>query len=74
MFPCLHLHVSMSPCFRNSANEKRQLLLVCCKRKTETENGSFFCLVGNWQTVIDDCCFSKRARLWLLYTYVYCLT
>jgi hypothetical protein len=59
MFPCLHLRVSMSPCVRNSANGKRQLLLVCCKRKTETENFClfaakrkrkteiFFCLVGN---------------------------
>jgi hypothetical protein len=29
----------------------------------ETENGSLFSLVVKPQTVMDDCCFSKRAHI-----------
>jgi hypothetical protein len=31
--------------------------------KTEMENGSLFSLVGKQETVVDNCYFSKRARL-----------
>jgi hypothetical protein len=85
MFPCLHFHVSMSPCpcfhvpeFRKRKMEvrKRQLSFNFCKWKmktaypirvlqTEMENGRLFFLVGKRLTVINDCCFSKHAHLWL---------
>jgi hypothetical protein len=44
---------------------------VCCKRKTETANfrlfaangnGNLFSFVGKRYTVMDNCCFSKRAN------------
>jgi hypothetical protein len=40
--------------------------IVCCKRKQKTE--ACFSWSANDKTVIDDSCFSKRARLRLLTT------
>jgi hypothetical protein len=62
MSSCLHVSMSMSLCFRKKGtNEKRETSV--CFLQTETENGSFFTLVGKRLTVIDDCCFSNRAHL-----------
>jgi hypothetical protein len=73
MFPCprvpmslyLHVSMSMSPCFRNSARGNWQLRFIFCKRKTVTENQrrTLFALVGKRLTVIEDCGFSKRVYL-----------
>jgi hypothetical protein len=46
-----------------AANGKRKRQTSVCLLQTETENISFFSMVGKQQTVIDDCCFSKRAHL-----------
>ncbi len=40
--------------------ENRNFRLFAAK---ENGNGSLFSLVGERQTVINDCCFSKRAHL-----------
>jgi hypothetical protein len=37
----------------------------------EMENGSLFTLVGKRKTVIDDCCFSKRAPSMPNIDYIY---
>jgi hypothetical protein len=78
MSPCLH---SITPRFWNSANGKyrtneKQLLFVFSKLKTEivnfrlfaaNRNGkrTFVSLVDKQLMVIDDCCSSKHAYLWI---------
>ncbi len=59
----------------NGTNKKRQLLFVCCKRKTETanfylfsanekrKNGGLFSWICKLLIVIDVCCFRKSAYL-----------
>jgi hypothetical protein len=42
-----------------AANGKREWQTSVCLLQTETENGSLFSLVC--QTLVNDCCFSKRA-------------
>ncbi len=75
--PCLCRHVSWILQTENKTNRKRQLPFVFCKRKTEMAKLPFVCCkwkrktdvyfpwsaIGKWQTVTDDCCFSKRAHL-----------
>jgi hypothetical protein len=69
MFPCLRNLQT-----KNGTNGKWQLLFVCCRPKTEMANTRLFAangkgkwkfvsLVGKWSTVIDDCCYSKRAHV-----------
>jgi hypothetical protein len=46
-----------------AANRKQKWQMSVFLLQTETENGSLFSLVVKGYTVINDCCFSKRAHL-----------
>jgi hypothetical protein len=46
-----------------AANGKRKQQTSVCLLLTKTENLSLFSLIGKRLTVINDCCFSKRAHI-----------
>jgi hypothetical protein len=47
-----------------AANGKQKQQTSVRLLEMETENKSLFSMVGEQKSVIDDCCFSKRAYLW----------
>jgi hypothetical protein len=46
-----------------AANGQQKQETSVCLLQTETVNGRLFSLVSKRYTVINDCCFSKRAHL-----------
>ncbi len=81
--PCLHISMYLGPCLQvsgiaqteNKNKGKRQLLFVCCKRKTPMANFHLFAVNINGKRkfaflgrqtikVNDYCCLSKHTRLW----------